>query len=87
MKARKLYPEMLKIYKGKVGKLIPSGIFVSLPGFKMMAYIPKHHIKTYEVKLIENEVDMDQEVYLKVKYYYYLRSPRLNTTRIDTKGQ
>lgn len=63
---KKIYPEMLNVYKGKVSKIISSGIIVSIPGYKLSAYVPKNHIRTYEFKNIEDEVELDQDVFIKV---------------------
>lgn len=61
-----MYPEMLIIYKGKVQRIIPSGILVAIPGYKLLAYVPKYHIKNYDFRVIEDEIELDQEVYVKV---------------------
>ena len=78
---KKIYPEMLKIYSGKVQRIINSGILVSIPGYKLLGYVPKHHIKSYEIKQIENEVDLDSSVFVKVWFVIN------KITRIDYNKQ
>jgi len=54
------------IYKGKVHKIINSGILAAISGYKLLAYIPKHHIKSYDFKRIDDQIELDQEIFIKV---------------------
>ena len=60
---------MLRIHHGKIEKVINSGLLVKIDNFKIFGYVPKHHITSYEFKNIEDEIELQQDVYVKVTTY------------------
>jgi len=59
-------PEILKIYQGKVVRIQDFGVFIKINQFSETGLVPKSQIRSYEVANCKNEVEIGQNVFVKV---------------------